>query len=142
VTLGLGTAIAAGGVTLALVEQGKLPGAEANLNNWNQQWVRGGGGMCDQSTLVLPTTQANCITMLNNANNQVNDTQAYRTVGWVAAGVGGAAMIAGVVLLFTGGESKGDEGPPKGEHAIGGWQWQLVPVVAPHVASVSAIGRF
>jgi hypothetical protein len=137
VALGVGAAAAAGGLTLVLVEQGRLPSAQASLDAVNADWVRGSGHACDQSQQVLD--QAGCVARLDDANNRVSDIHTLRTVGWVIAGVGAAGMAAGAVLLLTGDNPhKYDEKPA--DRLLG--QWRVVPVVGPGGIAVSGAVRF
>jgi hypothetical protein len=67
-----------------------------------------------------------CENTLNSAATRVDNLQTTRTVGWVAAGVGAATFVTGVVLvLTTGNPHKYDEKPV--DRLFAGWQ--VVPQI-------------
>jgi hypothetical protein len=133
-TLGLGAAVAAGGAILAVVEQNQLPGAQRALASATSAVSFGGPpGPCNPSGVVSYATMTQCNGNLSNANARVDNLETARTVGWVAAGVGGAMFLTGVVLVFTAGDPhKYDEKPI--ERVVAGWQ--VVPEVGRGGASV------
>jgi hypothetical protein len=102
VTIGAGVALAAGGVLLAMVEQNQLPGARASRDAASASMVRFSGSPCDPSKNLSDAQSAACAGAVNDANDTINNLELGRTVGWVAAGVGGAALATGLVLLVTG----------------------------------------
>jgi hypothetical protein len=137
VTIGLGTALAAGGVALALVEQNKLPSAQATLNTVNFNRVPYSKRSCDPF-LGYPAGMATCSAELTNATNAVNNLETGRTVGWVGVGFGGATIVTGVVLLLTGKPAHKDDARPT--NALGGWQF--LPSAGLHGGSMSVAARF
>jgi PEGA domain len=139
VTFGLGAAVAAGGVTLALVEQNQLPGAQSTLDAANADWVQGSMRACDHSQALSNAMLMTCDARLNDAANHVDNLRIGRTIGWVAAGVGGATMVAGAVLLLTGDNPhRYDERPPAPMVTA----WRIVPLVGPGSFLASAAGSF
>jgi hypothetical protein len=135
VTIGAGAAIAAGGVILAVVEQNNLSGARSDRATANAAFQP--GGPCDPRGVINDLNA--CMTRVSDAASHVNDLETGRTVGWVAAGVGGAVLAAGVTLLLSGDDPhKYDERPS--DRLFGRWR------VAPHVASgqyfISAVTGF
>ncbi len=101
VTLGLGAAIAAGGVVLAVVEQNQLPGAQSTLAAVTASRVRFARGVCDPSQDLSSATMVACNSRLDDATSHVDNLQTTRTVGWVVAGLGGAIFVTGAVLVLT-----------------------------------------
>jgi hypothetical protein len=139
VTVGLGAAIAAGGVVLAIVEQNQLPGAQSAVASATTALVAGAGGACDPRQVVSPTAMVQCENTLNNAATRVDNLQTTRTVGWVAAGVGAATFVTGAVLVLTAGNPhKYDEKPV--EQLLAGWQ--VAPQFGVRGASVIASRPF
>ncbi len=105
VTLASGAAIAAGGVTLALVENGRLADSQQQLDQVIAEGERFSGGACDPSRPHgddATAYEASCAQQLAEAQSSVDSAKLGRTVGWVATGVGSAVVVAGVVLLLTG----------------------------------------
>lgn len=128
VTLGAGVALAAGGVAFALIENGQIPDAQSTLDAVNFDWTPRLGRVCDHTQALTDDQIASCAARLNDATNKINDLKTGRTVGWVAAGVGGAVAITGLVLLLTGDDPhRFDEKPS--DKLIG--DWRVVPQVGP-----------
>ena len=139
VTLGLGAAIAAGGVVLAVVEQNQLPGAQSTLASANAAWAYGAGGSCDHSHDLGMATRATCNNLLNDATSHVDNLQNMRTAGWVAAGAGSMTFLAGVVLVLTAPDPhKYDEKPVDRLFA----DWRVVPGIGIGAASVTVSRAF
>jgi hypothetical protein len=135
VTLGVGAAVAAGGVTLALLEQSQLPGAQSAFDAAVADLKP--GQPCDSSGFVADP--AACKAKVNDAAAKVDSLGTARTVGWVVAGVGGAVMVVGAALLLTGDDPhKYDERPT--DRLFGGWR--VVPQIGPGSVFVSAAARF
>jgi hypothetical protein len=139
VTVGLGAAIAAGGVALAVVEQNQLPGAQSAVNSATEALTRGSGSACDPAETFSAPATLQCENTLNSAATHVDNLQAWRTVGWVAAGVGGATFVTGVVLVLTAANPhKYDEKPV--DRLFAGWQ--VVPQIGMGGVSVFASRSF
>jgi hypothetical protein len=138
VTIGTGAVIAAAGATLAMVEQGQLGTAQNALNAVNATWVRGSGLGCDFSRDLSASQMTTCENQLNNASSQVNNDQTLRTVGWVAAGVGGATLVTGLVLLLTGDDPHRYDRPP----ALGIERVSIMSPAPSAGPSISIAGRF
>ena len=148
-TFGVGLAVAAGGTALALVEQNQLPGARSTLNTVNAQWAYQQGGICDPSTGPSKAVQASCYARLNDATARVSNLETGRTVGWIAAGAGGAIALTGAVLLITGDsphkydqkpidpQSRRDDDDRKRAVA-----WRIAPEFGPRAFSLSVAGAF
>ena len=135
VTIGAGAAVAIGGVALAAAENAKLPDAQHELDAVNADWVPASRRVCDPKQ----PQQATCASRLDDATARVNDIETRRSVGWVAAGIGGAVTVTGIVLLLTGDNPhKYDERPS--EHLFAGLR--IVPMLNTTVAAVSASGSF
>src|SRR5262249_15177237 len=98
-----------------------------------------GGGACDHHNALSDPQKASCNQLLNDATNRVDNLDAGRTAGWVAAGVGGAILITGVLLVATApNPHRYDEKPV--EPFIAGWR--IVPAVGPGGGSMTLTGRF
>jgi hypothetical protein len=111
-------------VILALVEQNGLSGARSDLATAEGAFQP--GGPCDPKGVVADPN--GCNTRVNDAASRVSDLETGRTVGWVAAGVGGAVLATGVTLLLTGNDPhKYDERPT--DRLFGRWH------VTPHFAA-------
>jgi hypothetical protein len=135
-TLGVGAALAASGAALALVEQGPLQDAQSTLAAAQADLQPGSKGPCDPKGV---SDVAACKAKVNDANAKVVSLQNAQTAGWVVAGVGGAALVAGAVLLFTGDDPhKYDERPT--ERLFG--SWRVVPQVGIGRFSVSVRTQF
>jgi hypothetical protein len=98
ITIGVGTAITAGGVIFALAEQGALGGARDDLAAAKAQFQP--GMPCDPRGVVADLNACNA--KVTDASSKVDNLDTGRTVGWIGAGVGGAVLATGVVLLVTG----------------------------------------
>jgi hypothetical protein len=98
-TAGVGVAALATGVVLLVTGHSALNSANDNLNVVDQEFARGGGGVCDQSQDVnIPM----CDALLAGANQRVSDAKTRIIVGYVVGGVGVAAAVIGAVVLLTG----------------------------------------
>ncbi len=139
VTLGVGAAVAAGGVILAVVEQNKLPAAQTTLASANAAWAFGGGGACDHMQALNTATMVSCNSLLNTATSSVDNIQTMRTGGWIAAGAGGAIFVTGAVLLLTGDDPHRYDEKPADRLFAG---WKVVPAVGRGEASLSAARSF
>ena len=139
VTVGVGVAVAAGGVVLAVTEQNQLPAAQSAVTSATDALTRGSGGACDPKNNVPPPAMLRCENALNNAASHVDDLQTGRAVGWVGAGVGGAILVTGVVLVFTADNPhKYDEKPI--DRVLSGWR--VLPEVGLSGVSVLASRPF
>ncbi len=98
-TAGVGVAALATGVALLLTGRTALNSANANLDIVDQEFARGGGGICDQSQDV---SKPMCDALLADANQRVSNANARITVGYIVGGVGVAAAVVGTVVLLTG----------------------------------------
>ena len=96
---GVGVAALATGVVLLITGHSALNSANDNLTMVNQSFVRGGGGVCDQSQDV---SKPMCDALLADANQRVSDAKTRLTVGYIVGGVGVAAAVVGAVVLLTG----------------------------------------
>jgi hypothetical protein len=145
VTIGIGAAITAGGVILGVVEQGQIGPAQNNLNAINATMVRHSGLQCDPaqalSEMTINGVEADvyCNNEETNATNTLNNDQTLRTVGWIGAGVGGAVMITGFVLLLTGDSPHKYDAKPS-ERTLGGLG--VVPWFEPGGGSLAVHGTF
>ena len=157
VTIGVGVAIAAGGVILGIVEGNQIPGAQdkldqANANvksNTNPAVTPPGvtDPLCNPAGHIDPTTmtvverstdkETSCNAAVSSARSDLNNDKNLQTVGWVAAGVGGAVLVTGTILLLTGDNPHKYDKKPS-EQLLGGWR--VVPQFGPHVAGIT-IGR-
>jgi hypothetical protein len=136
VTMAVGAAVGVGGVVLAVVEGNQLPKDQAAYSlATNNYMLMSSDPMCNLSQQLSTAMMAACQAKVDDANNKVNSDQALRTAGFIAAGVGGAALITGFVLLVTGDNPhKYDEKPP--EEILGGWR--VVPMIGSAALSLSA----
>jgi hypothetical protein len=139
VTVGLGAAIAAGGVVLAVIEQGQIPNAQTTLNNQQAINVRHSGLACDPAMDLSDTMLAQCAANLNSANSAVSNDQTLRNVGWIGAGVGGAVIVTGFVLLFTGDDPHRYD-TKASERTLGGLS--VTPWFGPGGGSLAVRGAF
>jgi hypothetical protein len=145
VTIGVGAAITAGGVILGVVEGGQVTTAQNNLNAFNATTVRHSGLMCDpaQDLSMMMTgsisTYQYCLNEGTNATNALNNDQTLRTVGWVGAGVGGAVLITGFVLLLTGDSPHKYDAKPS-ERSLGALG--ITPWLGPNGGSLAVHGTF
>ena len=98
-TAGVGVAALATGVVLLITGHSALNSANDNLTAVDQSFVRGGGGVCDQSLQVDP---AMCAALLDNANQGVANAKDRIIAGYIVGGVGVAATVVGAIVLFTG----------------------------------------
>ena len=140
VTIGVGAALAAGGVAFALIEQGQLPDAQNKLDAVNADAMRFMGGPCDPAQALTDMQIASCASRLSDATNNVNSLNTGRTVGWVAAGVGGAVAITGVVLLLTGDDPHRYDEKRAGDKLTG--DWKVLPQVGVGSGAVFLSGSF
>jgi hypothetical protein len=76
---------------------------------------------------------------VNSANSALSNDQTLRAVGWVGAGVGGAVMITGFVLLLTGDNPHKYDAKPS-ERTLGGLS--VTPWFGPGGGSLSVHGAF
>jgi PEGA domain len=134
VTIGLGAALAAGGAALALVEQNQLGAAQDQLRA--SEFATKPGQPC--SPMTTSDLQV-CQAAIDDAQTKVNDLETRRTVGWVAAATGGAVLVAGAVLLFTGEDPHRYDRPPIQPLLEG---WKIAPAIGPRAVSITAATRF
>jgi hypothetical protein len=99
-----GLVLGGGSAELALWGNGKISGAESNLNNVVQDAVRFGGGACDPSQNLSNAQVATCQRKLSDAQNSLSNYRNLRTGGLVGAGVGVALIGVGVALFALGPE--------------------------------------
>jgi hypothetical protein len=145
--MGIGAALGGGGLALALVEQHSLTTDQATFNQQAAQNTRGSGAVCDPMNDLsgmpggpgTPTLEQICDAALNSAQSSVNNDNVWRTVGWVGVGVGGAAIVTGIVLLVTGDDPHRYDQRPT-DKVLG--QWQIDPVVGLGTMSLSASRAF
>ncbi len=135
-TLGAGAALAAGGMTLALVEQHALPDARQDLAAVRAGWEWQGGGSCDHAGDLDPEKKQACVAQLADAEARVSSLVAGRNAGWVVAGVGGATLVTGVILLVTGDDPHRYDRPPSR------LAWSVAPSVSGRGWTLSARGAF
>lgn len=100
VTLLGGAALAAGGGVLGYLANGDVTEARKETSALEVSSTRMGGGECD------PAAGKDCSARIDAAYARLNDAKLRRTLGFVGAGVGVAALLVGGVLLI-GGESPG-----------------------------------
>jgi hypothetical protein len=152
--MGAGVAIAAGGVILGVVEGNQIPGArdkldQANANiksNTNPAMPLPGvtdplcnpAGHIDPTTMQIaalsPDKEQSCNAAVNSARSNLNNDKTLQTVGWVAAGVGGAVLVTGTILLLTADNPHKYDKKPS-EQLLGGWR--LVPQFGPRIAGIT-----
>jgi hypothetical protein len=140
VVIGVGAALAAGGFTLAVVENNQLPKDQAayNLANSNLM-LMSADPACNLSSALTDAQIATCRAALDDANNKVNTDQTLRLTGYIAGGVGAATLVTGVVLLLTGDDPhKYDEKPA--ESIAGGWR--VLPSIGVRGFALSAGREF
>jgi hypothetical protein len=145
VTMAVGTAIAAGGVVLGIVEGNKVPTDQTKLDQAvadNQLVPNPLPGAtqhpeCNPSLGPNDMTLAACRARESNARSDLNNDKTLQTVGWVAAGVGGAVLVTGTILLLTGDNPHKYDKKPS-EQLLGGWR--VVPQFGPGTAGLS-LGR-
>jgi hypothetical protein len=138
VAFGAGAALAAGGVALAVVEQGKQTTAENDLNVAQADISFHSGRVCDQSHVVSPQAIAACAARVDSDTSAVNDAKTGQTIGWVMAGVGAAASVTGLVLLLTGDDPHRYDEKPAQRWTLG----SIRPEVSPGRLGVSVAGTF
>ena len=139
VTVGLGASVTAGGVILAVIEQGQIAPAQNNVNYQASINVRHSGLACDPAMDLSDSQLATCLANVNSANSALSNDQTLRAVGWVGAGVGGAVMITGFVLLLTGDNPHKYDAKPS-ERTLGGLS--VTPWFGPGGGSLSVHGAF
>ena len=139
-TLVGGSVLGGGSLGLALWSNGKIPGAETNLHNVEQDKVRFGGGNCDPSKDLSNGQIADCQQKLTDAQNSLSNYRNLRTGGFVGAGVG-VALIGVGVALFALGPDPGRYDRPESETLS---LRSLMPVVTVGQGSTSLTlaGRF
>jgi hypothetical protein len=137
-TIGVGVALAASGTAAALTLQHGLPHARHERTLARLEWKP--DGVCDFfGTEVDPQETARCQSRLNHASNRVSHAELGRTSAWLVAGVGGAALVAGVILLLTGPAlHKYDQSP----ELAAGPSWRWTPQVTQREASLGVVGWF
>jgi hypothetical protein len=72
------------------------------------------------------TQIAGCANRLSDATSRINNLELDRTVGWIAACVGGAVLVTGAALLFTGDNPHKYDEKPTGP-ALSGWNLFPMP---------------
>jgi hypothetical protein len=140
VAMGIGAALAGGGVILGVAEGNQLSKDQAALTlAKNNLMLMSSDPLCNTSQDLTNNQLAACQQAITDANNKVNSDQALQITGYVAAGVGGAMLITGLVLLVTGDNPhKYDEKPP--EEILGGWR--VTPMIGYGSLSLSAGREF
>lgn len=147
ITMGIGAALGGGGLALALVEQHSLTTDQATLNQQVAENTRHSGTVCDPASDLsgmpggpgTPTQEQICDSALNSAQSSVNNDNTLRTIGWVGVGVGGAAIVTGIVLWITGDDPHRYDQRPA-DKVLG--QWQIDPAVGLGTISLSASRSF
>jgi hypothetical protein len=139
VTMATGAAITAGGVALALVENGRLPGARADLAAIQYESAAFSARSCDFTIDLGQDQEERCAGRLNGATKRVDDLEKRRTIGWVAAGLGGALLVTGTVLLFAGDDPHRYDEKPAGRVLSG---WAFTPAAGPFGFFVSKAATF
>jgi hypothetical protein len=100
-----GAVIAAGGGTLAAVEQNRLNTAHDQYDELLPLFKRESDLECDPALGdSLVNKKNHCSERLQAAKDKVDSSASLRTIGVITAGVGAAALITGVVLLLTSGD--------------------------------------
>jgi hypothetical protein len=123
IAIGTGVALAAGGVTLALVEQAQIAGAQSNYDAAVAAYQAGSHQPCDpMAPSVFPYPDV-CVARAQDALTRLNSLETTRTIGWVLAGAGATALVTGAVLLFTGDDPHRYDSRP----AALAPSWHLVP---------------
>jgi hypothetical protein len=146
VTMAAGAVIGVAGAVFNLAyEDGHLNTDQATLNTVNASFAKGATppNFCDMSQNddlgMGMSRMVVCANRQTSAQNNVNSDQALQTVGWVAAGVGGAVLITGVILLVTGDNPHKYDAKPSDE-ILGGWR--VAPMIGSGGFSLSAGHEF
>jgi hypothetical protein len=98
-----GTAIAAAGTVLTVIEQGKKSDSLQALSDIKKKYNRD-EAPCDSSSGYAPTNDdgALCRKTLNAAQSDFDRAKLLRNIGLVGVGVGGAVAVTGLVIWLTG----------------------------------------
>ena len=97
-----GAALAAGGVTLAVIEQGQWKNARDDYRDISLLFEKNSGRECDMFAVGKPVFDANrCGQRLQAAQGNVASHSTLRNVGLAVAGVGTAAAITGIIVLLA-----------------------------------------
>ncbi|HET7540320.1 MAG TPA: PEGA domain-containing protein [Polyangiaceae bacterium] len=110
---GAGVAVAGGGVAWLAVNSGKKSDTLATYNQWVDRVSMdpNDGSVCDQGSEQGDPAQ--CDAEVANAKDAYDSAKARDIPGYVAIGVGAAALGTGVVLLLTGESSHRFDPPAK-----------------------------
>lgn len=127
-TLIAGSVVALAGGTLAVISHGNLSDAEREFKATQLTFLP--GAACDPKGAG---NHALCDAEFNKQSQEVSSQETRRTVGLVAAGVGVAGAVAGVILLWRNPVAQ-DTGPA--------FSWAPHIEVTPGFASFGARGRF
>ncbi|MFO0678695.1 MAG: PEGA domain-containing protein [Polyangiaceae bacterium] len=120
VGIGAGAAVAAGSVVFLVVNGGSKSDAQAAYDEIVKQSIAGSGERCD------PRSQQpdDCVPTLDSRKKDLDAAKSRDVIGYVGAGIGGALVVAGIVVLATGGDPhKYDRDGAKANAAKGGITW-------------------
>jgi hypothetical protein len=95
-----GVVLIGGGVGLVAYDAGQRRQGRSALDALDAQSTRGSMEICDPGTLATTYDQL-CAGPMNAANTKIANANTADAFGWSAIGVGGAAVVTGLVLLFT-----------------------------------------
>lgn len=109
-----GAAIAGGGVAWLLVNKSSKDDAQAELDTANNALANQTPPHCD---IPAGNDPADCQQQIDTAQSKLNSAKSRDVVGYVGIGVGGAALVTGVILLLTGDDPSRYDRPAK--HDIG-----------------------
>lgn len=124
VSLGAGAAIAIGGGAYLVYNQGKKDDAKADFDR-----------VAEENDTGLGTCDDVCKFAVNDALDKLEQARDRDLYGWLGVGIGGAALVTGVVLYLTG-DDPGRYDASDEADVLGGFDLR----VAPGGASLS--GRF
>jgi hypothetical protein len=97
-----GVVVAGGGVALAVVGTSQKHDGQKELDSINAKYDRS-EPPCDYlNGFRAEGSSALCNNTISDAQDKIDSGKRLSTIGFVAAGIGGAATITGVVLLLTG----------------------------------------
>ncbi len=100
VGIGAGAAVAAGSVVFLVVNGGSKSDAQTAYDQIVKESQPGSGERCD------PKSQQpdDCVPTLESRKKDLDSAKNRDVIGYVGAGIGGALVVAGIVVLATGGD--------------------------------------
>jgi tetratricopeptide (TPR) repeat protein len=122
ITVGAGAVITGAGVAYVFANKKAIDEAQTSYDQTVYDSQRGSGRRCDH--LAAGTDFAQCDEELNSRYDSLTSQQSLTKIGYITAGIGGAVLVTGVVVLLTGEDSSRYESP-----RTGAWR-SLVPIVS------------